>query len=231
MKGTRVKRPRLGRKTGPKPQFSVSDIAECALKIGLDRFTIGQVAKELGVVPSAIYRHVENRDEIVMRGFARSARLLQAPSGELSWQEILRHEANEMWEMFERYPGLANAVSQTPGAHVHLQQYFADMTQTLLAADFPGDRGRALFAIDFVGDIVLSSRIFIENVRAENEDGLRGIDQARQLFSDRSYIPEGVEPIYPPDDSWLGRDSIDNKVEFVIAALGVLPPHPLHTRQ
>lgn len=224
MKGTRVKRPRLGRKTGPKPQFSVSEIAECALQLGLDRFTMGQLARELGIVPSAIYRYVESREDLVMQALARAGRLLRPPAPGTIWQDVLRTMTDDMWNMFEYYPRLAIALSQTPGAHVHIQKYMRAVVDALVDGGIPGGRERALFAFDFVGDTVMGQRIFLDEMAELNEDGTSGLDRARQRFEESPYAPVGEDVMYYPDDEWVSRQPLDRKVEFIISALELVPP-------
>lgn len=221
---------RQGRKTGPKPQFSADDVAACALKIGLADFTISQVAKALGVVPSAIYRHVQSREEIVMRALAHAGKELRLPGDELSWQEILWFISDEFWRLYQRYPGLGLALVQTPGGHVHAQRYFADVVAKLLAANFPGDRGRALFAIDFIGDTTVATAQFIEYVHKKDEEGRTGYERAREIFADSKWMPKDVEPAYPPDESWSERGFLDEKVAFIIEALETLPPRAQYSR-
>src|SRR5690625_4281768 len=59
---------RAGRPT--KPVLNRSIIAEHALELvvagGLDKLTMGQLAKRLGVATSALYNHVDNKADIVL---------------------------------------------------------------------------------------------------------------------------------------------------------------------
>ncbi|MDO5719781.1 MAG: TetR/AcrR family transcriptional regulator [Actinomycetaceae bacterium] len=218
-----MKRPRLGRKTGPKPQFSVSEIAECALQLGLDRFTMGQLARELGIVPSAIYRYVESREDLIMQALARAGRLLRPPAPGATWQDVLRTMTDDMWNMFESYPRLAVALSQTPGAHVHIQKYMRAVVDALVDGGIPGGRERALFAFDFVGDTVMGQRIFIDEMVELSEDGTSGLDRARQRFEESPYAPVGEDVMYYPAAEWVSRQPLDRKVEFIISALELVP--------
>ncbi|MDO5727640.1 MAG: hypothetical protein Q4Q03_06930 [Bowdeniella nasicola] len=226
-----MSRQRPGKKTGPKPQFSADDVVRCALAEGLDRFTIAQVASHLGVVPSAVYRHVRNRDDIVMRALAYVAAQLQLPDANGSWQEILRQMVDSIWELYARYRGLGTVIVQTPGAHVHMQRYINDLVALLLKADFPGDRGRALFAIDFLADITAGTALFMEHYELEDDQGRSGYDRAQAIFADSTWMPADLEPVYPPDPSWHNRGFLHQKVDFIIEALQTLPPSREYDRE
>lgn len=225
-----MERPRVGNKTGPKPQLSANDIAECALKLGVDNFTIGQIAKELGVVPSAVYRHVDGREDIVIRAFIRAGRQLQQVPMDLSWQDLLRWMADDMWRLFDRYPGLAPAVFTTPGAHVGVQKYCDDVVRALLEADFPGGRGRALFAMDMVGDSVTVSRVFHEHLTSVGEDGMTGLERAKKIFQSSAYVPANIKLAFAPEESWMTRDGLNAQLDFIIEALEVIPPRSEYSR-
>lgn len=72
----------LGRKTGPKPKFSAADVIDAVLEIGLDRFTMAQVAKRWELVLPACIESMNlvkiwwgsawRRSLGVSRGFLRS---------------------------------------------------------------------------------------------------------------------------------------------------------------
>lgn len=62
----------LGRKTGPKPKFSAADVIDAVLEIGLDRFTMAQVAKKVGVGAPSLYRIYESREDLVGSAWRRS---------------------------------------------------------------------------------------------------------------------------------------------------------------
>lgn len=55
------------------------DAAEaCFLRLGLDKATVDEIAAEAGVSRATVYRHVRDRDELVLAVFAREADRLLA---------------------------------------------------------------------------------------------------------------------------------------------------------
>jgi AcrR family transcriptional regulator len=55
------------------------DAAEaCFLRMGLDKVTVDDIAAEAGVSRATVYRHVRDRDELVLAVFAREADRLLA---------------------------------------------------------------------------------------------------------------------------------------------------------
>ncbi|MDO5700563.1 MAG: TetR/AcrR family transcriptional regulator [Bowdeniella nasicola] len=223
-------RTRVGRPTGPKPTVNVTEAAKAALRLGVDRFTMSEVAAELGVVPSAMYRHIENREALVHEA-VRTACAAMAPTvqGE-TWQDVLWGMTETMWETFERYPGLAATILTTPGAHVWAHPYIARVIGALRERDFPGDEARAAFAVDIVGDLVIAHSIGIRHLREADVDGVRGVDRARAIFEKLGRADPAAEAAaggvaaFTPSESWTGREALTLIVEFVLQALDALPP-------
>jgi TetR/AcrR family tetracycline transcriptional repressor len=59
----------MTRRPGRPASITRADAVDAALqlakRVGLDRFTMGQVAEQLGVAPMTVYYHVANRTEVV----------------------------------------------------------------------------------------------------------------------------------------------------------------------
>ena len=207
---------KAGRKTGPKPQVSSTDIVHAALARGLDRFSITELAGDLGVVPSALYRYFSSREAIVHDAMALAARQINIPESITSWQDILRESANQIWNLCEKYPGMAAAIYQNPGAPIHVMHIVLTTINQLVDAGIPGGRKGAEFALDFAGDTVLSTHIWIEHMRQVDEETLRGYDQACREYREASYSELSI---FNPDSHWSEYDLVDQKIEFVIVGL------------
>ncbi len=78
---------------------------ELADRTGLDGLTMRRLAGELGVATAALYRHFDDREQLLA---AMVELVLDAPSpppGELSgWRARLRHEAQREWQLYRRHP-------------------------------------------------------------------------------------------------------------------------------
>jgi AcrR family transcriptional regulator len=80
---------------------------------GLAALSMRRVAAELGAAPMSLYRHVADKDDLVLQMmntvFARS-RLPDPPDG---WRARLELAAHSLWAMFGQHPWLASALSLT----------------------------------------------------------------------------------------------------------------------
>ena len=134
------------RKTGPKPTFDREDVINQALAIGLDKFTMSEVAKGLGVATSALYR-IYSRDTLLtacIEHITDSPR--EYPDGD--WKELLRDYAYYLSRMCSTYPGLAQALLSHPNSLFAYRKHVTNLLERLNDAGF--SRGQALFAIDVV---------------------------------------------------------------------------------
>jgi DNA-binding transcriptional regulator YhcF (GntR family)/AcrR family transcriptional regulator len=81
---------------------------------GLAAVSMRRVATELGVATMSLYRHVADKDDLLMRmmdaAFAEWALPTTAPAG---WRERLELAARTLWAMFRQHPWLALALSVT----------------------------------------------------------------------------------------------------------------------
>ncbi|MGO1567258.1 TetR/AcrR family transcriptional regulator [Brachybacterium sp. AOP35-5H-19] len=173
---------RIGRKTGPKPRFTVDDVVDAALELGVDTFTLGQVAAELGITTSALYRVIDGRDALVDLCLQRWIGQVAVTSTSTSptWQERMREFADSIWEVNSRYPGMATAHLQRPHALMrHLEEPMAELCRSLLDAGFEGGAERVAFAVDFVADTVQASFLGAQVFSGQELSGARGIVQER----------------------------------------------------
>ncbi len=85
-------KPPAGRR-GPKPALSVAQIVEAAYVIadeqGLAAVSMARVSEALGCSPMALYRHVQNKDELLILLSDRLCADLPEPSRDLGWREGL----------------------------------------------------------------------------------------------------------------------------------------------
>ncbi|MFJ6675521.1 TetR/AcrR family transcriptional regulator C-terminal domain-containing protein [Actinosynnema sp. NPDC091369] len=81
---------------------------------GLDAVSMRRVASQLGVATMSLYRHVENKDELVLRMIDHVLRKegLPEPAPE-TWRERLEVCARVQWRLFQEHAWLAPAMSLT----------------------------------------------------------------------------------------------------------------------
>ncbi|ROP42192.1 TetR/AcrR family transcriptional regulator C-terminal domain-containing protein [Saccharothrix texasensis] len=116
--------PTAGRVTPPRPggvaeQASTrGHVLRAAIAIadaeGLDAVTMRRLAAELGVGPMSLYRHVENKDELVARMADEVFGELDLPTpGPPGWRAGLELIARRQWQLCRRHLWLPRAVSFT----------------------------------------------------------------------------------------------------------------------
>lgn len=183
------------RKTGPKPTFDREDVINQALAIGLDKFTMSEVAKGLGVATSALYR-IYSRDTLLTACIEHITEAT-ALTTEGDWKELLRDYAYYLARMCATYPGLAQALLSYPNS---LFAFRGGVTNLLGRLDDAGfSRGQALFAIDVITNFVFSSGPFRHSF---------------ELFAMTDSLPADRE-----DDEEIALRILDQKLDFVFQAL------------
>ncbi|MGE7386534.1 TetR/AcrR family transcriptional regulator C-terminal domain-containing protein [Streptomyces sp. NPDC004126] len=96
------------------PERIVAVAVEVADREGLAAVSMRRVAAELGVATMSLYRHVADKDDLLVqmmdRAFCDSPLPADPPEG---WRERLELVARLLWAMFRRHPWLAPALSVT----------------------------------------------------------------------------------------------------------------------
>ncbi|MFI1364925.1 TetR/AcrR family transcriptional regulator C-terminal domain-containing protein [Streptomyces griseochromogenes] len=81
---------------------------------GLAAVSMRRVAAELGVATMSLYRHVADKDDLLMRmmdtAIAEHPLPADPPAG---WREAIELAARQLWDLFRRHPWLAPALSVT----------------------------------------------------------------------------------------------------------------------
>ncbi|MER5867532.1 TetR/AcrR family transcriptional regulator C-terminal domain-containing protein [Kitasatospora sp. NPDC002040] len=106
------------RRTGPEPALTAERIVAAAVAIadaeGLAALSMRRVAAGLAVSPMALYRHVADKDDLLVRMidavFADCALPAERPPG---WREPLALAARTLWDAFRAHQWLAPALSLT----------------------------------------------------------------------------------------------------------------------
>lgn len=206
---------RRGRKTGPKPKFDRQDVIDAAFRVGVDNFTLAEVAKELSVAPSAVYRLFDSRDALVHSCMHQAVMEVSQPIEEgTSWKDALMLWATRCWDLFEKYPGLALTILRHPSAIVYLEEYFNYFVPFLVKAGLKQED--AMLALDFIGDTVMTSHVSIAAMKTANSQGQSELDFLYANTSDSA--------VFRPDDSWAERGYMDRKLALIIDGLAILNP-------
>lgn len=122
--GASLTRPK--HKRGEQQTLSDDQIVNAALDLirrsGADRFSMRQLAKDLGVTPMAIYYYVSNKDALFERvADAVLARVPRpAPSGR-NWREEMKACAIHGFRLLSEYPGLSGQIVKRPPTQQRLE--------------------------------------------------------------------------------------------------------------
>ena len=111
--------PTAARRRGtPDPRLAPARIVTAAIAVadaeGLAGLSMRRVATELGVATMSLYRHVADKDDLLLKmmdaAFGECRFPARPPEG---WRPQLEFAARTLWAMFQRHPWLAPALSVT----------------------------------------------------------------------------------------------------------------------
>lgn len=113
-----LRRPRAERRpvegAGPTAERIVQAAVAVADAEGLAAVSMRRIAGEIGVATMSLYRHVVDKDALVIRMMDRALGEWEAPRDPPEgWRPRLEVAAHQTWEMFRRHPWLAPAMSMT----------------------------------------------------------------------------------------------------------------------
>lgn len=155
----------MSRKPGRKPVFTEQDVIEAAFAIGINQFTLSQVAERLGVAAAALYRLFESRDAIVHACVRHAVTNTTGPEHGLEWRELLYSLADTYWRLCEDYPGLDKVMINDPAAVSHFADFFQRWSEPLLAAG--KTTAQAMFACDMIGYVTMMAHANFRMYRRE----------------------------------------------------------------
>ena len=156
--GRRSTRTRRGRDAALSPDAIVERALDFIEREGAAALTVRRLGAELGVDPTAFYRHFRDKDDLVLACMDRAEQVafqsLVARTDLSSWQSKLRAVADENWRMAETYPAIyAAAFARTTGGSGE-----RDMVEFLLGAiaELGLDRAATVLFYRSFADCILS---------------------------------------------------------------------------
>ena len=100
--------------------FTRDDVVTAALEIGVDRFTMGKVARRLGVSAADLGHTVSSRDDLLVACLERVSADATLPPTGLSWQDYLRQLSDSLWDVLDAHLGLDHTLINLAWAYVPL---------------------------------------------------------------------------------------------------------------
>ncbi|WP_157672914.1 TetR/AcrR family transcriptional regulator [Arcanobacterium phocae] len=215
-------RMRLGHKTGPKPKFTAEQVIDAVLRIGLDKFTMSQVAHEVGVGAPSLYRLYNSRDDLVAACLEEIARRRPWVAPQSSCPDMFRAWARYCWDLCEAFPGFALTLYTYPFPQVNFMKSVPSIVEDFTAAGLSKDI--VLFALDFIGDTAITIHLGVSAYRVDPQDTERQALVRRNLELSNQQLGTDLSALLYSADTY--RDLVEPKIEFIIAALqaGIRPP-------
>ncbi|GAB3401100.1 TetR/AcrR family transcriptional regulator C-terminal domain-containing protein [Flindersiella endophytica] len=105
---------------GPRPRFSVDQIAEAAIAIadgeGLPAVSMRRMAERLGVTAMSLYAYVPSKSELldVMLDAVYGELDVDAGGAETGWRARLELVARQNWQLYLRHPWLLQVATSRP---------------------------------------------------------------------------------------------------------------------
>ncbi|MFB9717272.1 TetR/AcrR family transcriptional regulator [Planobispora longispora] len=143
----------LGRPRGRPARITRPAIADAALAVGFDNLTLATVAEQLQVAHSALYRHVADREDLVVLAMNRMLQLTPWPEPAGRWRTDLAAQADAVWRLLESHPGLIKEFLKLTRFPEELMRRFGDSIQQLIAYGFTPEN--AFLAADTVFDLTV----------------------------------------------------------------------------
>ncbi|GIH92615.1 hypothetical protein Psi01_32450 [Planobispora siamensis] len=191
-------------------------IADAALAVGFGNLTLATVAEKLSASHSALYRHVADREDLVVAAVDRIIQLAEWPEPGEDWRAYLSAQGWAVWRLLEAHPGLDRellTLTRIPeglmarfGAAIHgLVGHGFSLEAAFLAADTVYDLAVGQFAV--AGQ--LDAPVGESTVRADTAEALADV-------AGPDIAPLLREALADPSHVWFGR-----KLELVLDGVAV----------
>ena len=203
------------------PQRIVSVAIAIADREGLAGLSMRRVAADLGAATMALYRHVADKDDLVLR-------MLDAAIGEwcppahppAGWRARLEVAARQLWALFRRHPWLAPAMSMTRPQPLARGLAYSEWTLAALE-DTGADRATAFTAYLTLFNYVRGTAVNLEpEVEAEAASGMDpDAWMDTQVPTLRAIAADGAFPVFERMLSTPYDFDLDTLFEFGLQRL------------
>ena len=200
-----------------RPALDQARIVRAALalldEVGLDELTMRRLAERLGVKAASLYRHVHNKEELlVLLGDEISGEIpLVLPSG--SWQDQLTEMARNVRRGLLAHRDAARLLAITPPFGPRRLRHIESVLRTLRASGL-SDRDAASAGYhcnNFVTEFAADEARFTSMAAATGGGRRKMFEQARKHFKS---LPAGEYPTIVALADHLSKDDPDALFEF-----------------
>ena len=160
---------------GRPAKISREDIADTALRLGLDSVKLKAIATHLGVDHSSLYRHVKNRDDIIYAALERAISTLDWEANISDWQTYLKSLGDSLWSLYGRYQGLAVTIRASKCTPPTIVETFSKACSQLETYGFSLED--AALIVDSIVDMTTDSALIWQQLESPDKDGKRAIER------------------------------------------------------
>lgn len=209
MVGVYVSKLKRGVGRPAKPVLSRDLIADYALEFvtesGFDELTMSQLAQKLGVAPSALYNHLDNKADLVLLvqdvlvSQVSVREMEQLIEGEASLAEALEGWARSYRTVFASYPSLIPLIAVTPVSEAPQTSHMYDtVAKALISAGIPEDK--VISIIVSFESFLFGSALDVNAPTAVLEAAEQNVWLARAVEASSARSPQSREPQGDFDD-------------------------------
>lgn len=217
---------------GRPARISRQDIAEAALTIGLDAATLPVVAERIGVDHSSLYRHIKSREDMLLAAADHAIASVDWNMPEHDWRAYLAATAKAAWDLYARYPGLAEAVRGLAATPSEVVAAFTRICRRLETFGFASDD--AMLIVDSIMDMTCDSAVGWRHMRMDAGEGATVGVRIRQSWQsaaaanrDMTQHVAAMERIIAGDpESWWRR-----KLDILLDGAAARLPDPIGPTQ
>lgn len=180
-------------------------------KVGLEKFSLRQLASRLGVSGPALYYHFANRDELLRKVVATLAAQMKAPRDQLTWQGYVMQNATIYRDVLLSHPNLISLFAARPWSDVDLN-VVEKALQQMEDNGVPADLGLLIFRASevlAVGSAMLNDHLdtSVYGDVGPEYPALRAAIAADTLDSEQTFQALGLALITGLTASALSRSS------------------------
>jgi len=157
-------------------------VAEAALAVGLDRVTLAEVGRHLGVDHSSLYRHTSGRADMLQAAADIAIASLDWEKDTEDWRLYLESAADAIWSLFDRHPGLANALRQLETMPASGGRAFCRACRRLETFGFTAEQG--VLIMDSIMDLTIDAACYSQRLREQSAHGGTVADRIGSAWDD-----------------------------------------------
>lgn len=194
--------PRRLPRPGRPARITRRSVAEAVIAVGLDKATLTEVARHLGVDHSSLYRHTSGRADMLLAAADLAIGSLDWETDTDDWRAYLEGAAEAIWGMFDRHPGLANVLRQLEATPPAGLRAFCRACRRLEALGFTVDQ--AVLVFDSVLDLTIDASCYYERLRAPSKRGRTVAKVLHQTWQDQGAHDPDAAPYIRAFSAALG---------------------------